>query len=110
MIAFCLHFFGGTYDYWLDAPIRAVFSLYREGCKMEARHYAEMSWIAQTPRMNFDWFNSRLERYDRIVFPDAAQLPKKPGGPVLLAGSGEAQVCLRSVAVNLRRFMGYGGR
>lgn len=83
--------------------------MYREGAKMEARHYSELADISLVAdNMSIEYYETIKRRYDRIINPEALRHPEKPGGVVLEAGSADATAFMKSVGRNMRRNLGYG--
>jgi hypothetical protein len=110
MIAFLCHFYGGTsFREWMDTPIRTFFAMYREGIKMEARHYAEMADISLiSNNMPVDYWASVRGRYEKIIDPEIINRPDRPSGFVVEADSDEANQLMRNLGQKLKRNAGYG--
>lgn len=77
---------------------------------MEARQYKELLRIQAVSIMNLEWYEKMRERYDSIIYPELAQLPPRPPGPVIDAGSEEARALLKSTFNAMKRGLGYGVR
>ena len=109
-MAFLCHFYGGRPADWLALPIRTFFAMAREGKRMEARHYAELCDISLiADNMKIEYYVALRSRYERMIDGKVPQLPERPGGVVLEAGSDDARKLLRATARNLRKNLGYGG-
>ncbi len=106
-MAFLSNFYGGTPDYWLDQPVQAFFAFYREAVKIEARQYSEFADVALIPQMQISYYTKMKERYRRMIDPKAADLPPRPSGPVLEAGSPEAMAAMRNVGKAVKHAMGF---
>lgn len=109
MMSFLCHFYGGMPKHWLRTPIRTFFAMYKEGIKMEARHYSEMADISLIANnMKIEYYESVRNRYRRIIDPEDVKLPERPPEMVIEAGSSDAFSLLRGIGNNMRRNLGYG--
>lgn len=109
MVAFLCHFYGGLPKHWLETPVRTFFAMYREGAKMEARHYSELADISLiSNNMNLTYYEQVKRRYDRIIDPEAPVRPENPPGMVLEAGGSDAVEMLKGVGRSMKRSLGYG--
>lgn len=82
----------------------------REAAKIEARQYSELADLHLIPKMSLEYYFARKQRYSRMIDPAEPELPPRPGGPVLEAGSAEAHLAMRSVGQAMKGAMGYGRR
>jgi hypothetical protein len=109
MIAFLCHFYGGMPASWLEIPVRTFFAMFREGVRMEARHYSELADISLiADNMNITYYESVKKRYQRIIDPESMKHPDKPPGFTLDAGGEDAKKLMKSVGLKMRRNLGYG--